>query len=84
MLETIQEMNLVEYIEHLQEIGKENQKEEDNIKEKMEDIEILDEVDPTDQTAVNEQMDNIIVEQRITDLINMRQKDKHIKYHIRF
>ena len=84
MLETIQEMNLVEYIEHLQEIGKENQKEEDNIKEKMEDIEILDEVDPHDQKAVNEQMDNIIVEQRITDLINMRQKDKHIRYHIRF
>ena len=84
MLETIQEMNLVEYIEHLQEIGKENQKEEDDIKEKMEDIEILDEVDPHDQKAVNEQMDNIIVEQRITDLINMKQKDKHIKYHIRF
>ena len=84
MLETIQEMNLVEYIEYLQEIGKENQKEEDNIKEKMEDIEILDEVDPHDQKAVNEQMDNIIVEQRITDLINMRQKDKHIRYHIRF
>ena len=84
MLETIQEMNLVEYIEHLQEIGKENQKEEDDIKEKMEDIEILDEVDPHDQKAVNEQMDNIIVEQRITDLINMKQKDKHIRYHIRF
>ena len=84
MLENIQEMNLVEYIEHLQEIAKENKKEEETIKEKMEDIEILDELDPNDQTAVNEQMDNIIIEQRITDLINMKEKDKHIRYHIRF
>ena len=37
----------------------------------MEDIEILDELDPNDQKAVNEQMDNIIIEQRITDLINI-------------
>ena len=84
MLETIQEMNLVEYIEHLQGIAKENKKEEETIKEKMEDIEILDELDPNDQKAVNEQMDNIIIEQRITDLINMKEKDKHIRYHIRF
>ena len=84
MLETIQEMNLVEYLEHLQEIAKENKKEEDDIKEKMEDIEILDELDPNDQKAVNEQMDNIIIEQRITDLINMKNIDKHIRYHIRF
>ena len=84
MLENIQEMNLVEYIEHLQGIAKENKKEEEDIKEKMEDIEILDELDPNDQKAVNEQMDNIAIEQRITDLINMKQQDKHIRYHIRF
>ena len=84
MLENIQEMNLVEYIEHLQGIAKENKKEEENIKEKMEDIEILDELDPSDQKAVNEQMDNIIIEQKITELINMKEKDKHIRYHIRF
>ena len=84
MLETVQEMNLVEYIEHLKEIALENKKKADALKEKEEDIEILGEKEPHDQNVVNQQMDNINVEQRITALLNMRNVDKHIKYHIRF
>ena len=84
MLETVQEMNLVEYIEHLKEIALENKKKADALKEKEEDIEILGEREPHDQKAVNLQMDNINVEQRITALLNMKNVDKHIKYHIRF
>ena len=84
MLETVQEMNLVEYIEHLKEIALENKKKADALKEKEEDIEILGEKEPHDQKVVNQQMDNINVEQRITALLNMKNVDKHIKYHIRF
>ena len=84
MLETVQEMNLVEYIEHLKEIALENKKKADALKEKEEDIEILGEREPHDQNVVNQQMDNINVEQRITALLNMKNVDKHIKYHIRF
>ena len=84
MLENIQEMNLVEYIEHLKEIALENKKKADALKEKEEDIEILGEKEPHDQKAVNLQMDNINVEQRITALLNMKNVDKHIKYHLRF
>ena len=84
MLETIQEMNLVEYIEHLKEIAQENKKKEDDAKAKEEDIEILGEKEPHDQKAINLQMDNIIVEQKITALLNMKNVDKHIKYHLRF
>ena len=84
MLETIQEMNLVEYIEHLKEIAQENKKKADALKEKEEDIEILGEKEPHDQKAVNLQMDNINVEQRITALLNMKNVDKHIRYHLRF
>ena len=84
MLETVQEMNLVEYIEHLKEIAVENKKKADALKEKEEDIEILGEKEPHDQKAVNLQMDNINVEHRINELINMKNVDKHIKYHLRF
>ena len=77
-------MNLVEYIEHLKEIALENKKKADALKEKEEDIEILGEREPHDQNVVNQQMDNIDVEQRITALLNMKNVDKHIKYHIRF
>jgi len=82
MLENIQEMNLVEYLQHLKEIAVENKKTEE-AKDKTEEIVILDD-DTDDPRIVNEQMDNIIVEQRINELIDMKQKDKRIKYHIRF
>ena len=82
MLENIQEMDLVEYLEHLKEIAVENKKTEE-AKDKNEEIDILDD-DTDDPRIVNEQMDNIIVEQRINELINMKQQDKRIKYHIRF
>jgi len=84
MLETIQDMNLVEYIDHLKDIAKENKQKEDAEQEDPDDIEILDEIVPHDQKRVNEQMDNIVVEQKITDLLNMKTVDKHIKYNIRF
>ena len=82
MLENIQEMNLVEYLEHLKEIAVENKKTEE-AKDKADEIVILDD-DTDDPRIVNEQMDNITVEQRITELVNMKQIDKRIKYHIRF
>ena len=84
MLENIQDMNLVEYIEHLQDIAKENKKKEDVEEDSQDDIEILDEIVPHDQKRVNEQMDNITIEQKITDLLKMKNVDKHIKYKIRF
>ena len=82
MLENIQEMSLVEYLEHLKEIAVENKKTEE-AKDKAEEILILDD-DTDDPQIVNEQMDNITVENRITELINMKLQDKRIKYHIRF
>ena len=84
MLENIQDMNLVEYIEHLKDIAKENKKKEDVEEDSQDDIEILDEIVPHDQKRVNEQMDNITIEQKITDLLKMKNVDKHIKYKIRF
>ena len=42
MLENIQDMNLVEYIEHLKDIAKENKKKEDVEEDSQDDIEILD------------------------------------------
>ena len=84
MLENIQDMNLVEYIDHLKDIAKENKKKEDVEEDSQDDIEILDEIVPHDQKRVNEQMDNIKIEQKITALLNMKSVDKHIKYSIRF
>ena len=45
---------------------KENKKKEDVEEDSQDDIEILDEIVPHDQKRVNEQMDNIKVEQKIT------------------
>ena len=88
MLETIQEMNLVEYIEHLKEIADENKNKINEIdeekKEKNDDLVILNKIVMHDQKTVDEQIDSIFIEQKITDLINMKNIDKHIRYKIRF
>jgi hypothetical protein len=85
MLETIQEMNLVEYIEHLKEIADENKnKITEEPKEKDEDLVLLNKIVLHDQKTVDEQIDSIFIEQKITELINMKNIDKHIRYKIRF
>ena len=80
MLETIQEMNLVEYIEHLKEIATENKMRNDGSGGQ----DILNGIVIHDQKVVDEEIDNIFIEHKITDLINMKNIDKHIRYKIRF
>ena len=84
MLENVQEMNLLEYIEHLMEIALENKNKEENQKEKEGNTDVLREKKYNEKKDENQQMDNIIIEQKITALLNMKNIDKHIKYHIRF
>ena len=84
MLENVQEMNLLEYIEHLMEIALENKNKEENQKEKEGNTDVLREKKYNEKKDENRQMDNIIIEQKITALLNMKNIDKHIKYHIRF
>ena len=82
MCESIQEMNLVEYLEHLKEISDGNDiKESGN---KTNEKEINKEENSQNQDAINNQIDNFIVEQKIIDLMDMKNVDKHIKYKIRF
>ena len=82
MCESIQEMNLVEYLEHLKEISDGNDiKESGN---KINEKEINKEENSQSQDAINNQIDNFIVEQKIIDLMDMKNVDKHIKYKIRF
>ena len=82
MLESIQEMNLVEYLEHLKDMTKNK-----NLKENNNEIDIR-EISQTESMQTNEtcnnEIDNIVVEQKIMDLIDMKNVDKHIKYKIRF
>ena len=84
MLENIQDMTLVEYINHLKDIAKENKEKEVVEEDSQDDIEILDEIVPHDQNRINQQMDNIKMEEKITALLKMKTVDKHIKYNIRF
>ena len=79
MCESIQEMNLVEYLEHLKEISDGNDiKESGN---KTNEKEINKEENSQNQDAINNQIDNFIVEQKIIDLMDMKNVD-YILFHI--
>ena len=82
MFESIQEMNLVEYLEHLKEISDSTNAKESG--KKINENEISKEETSESQEVINNQIDNFIVEQKIIDLMDMKNVDKHIRYKIRF
>ena len=131
MIETVEEMNLVEYIEHLKEIAKEKKELERDKKKnrrgiveekryehpldepKMEEIDYDEKGDAmydeeeglvifddentintigtfntvqTENTlnSVSTSVDEILIEQKITELLDLKTKDRKIRYHVRF
>ena len=130
MIETVEEMNLVEYIEHLKEIAKEKKELERDKKKnrrgdeerryehpldepKMEEIDydekasamydeeeglvIFDDENTintigtfntvqTENTlnSISTSVDEILIEQKITELLDLKTKDRKIRYHVRF
>ena len=82
MLESIQEMNLVEYLEHLKEISDDKDNKED--KNQSDKKEINQKEEFKEKEKIDDQIDNIEVEQKIIDLMDMKNVDKHIRYKIRF
>jgi len=129
MIETVEEMNLVEYIEHLKEIAKEKKelerdkkkprrgeerrfdlieepKEEEinyepekgnTVFDEEEGLVIFDDENTintigtfntvqTENTlnTVSTSVDEILIEQKITELLDLKTKDRKIRYHVRF
>jgi len=84
MLESIQEMNLVEYLEHLKEISQDSNNNKNELKDQLNEQDTSEASNLQNQSNMDDQIDNIIVEQKIMDLMYMKNIDKHIRYKIRF
>ena len=82
MLESIQEMNLVEYLEHLKEISDDKDNKEDKNQSDKKEINKKEEF--KEKEKIDDKIDNMEVEQKIIDLMDMKNVDKHIRYKIRF
>ena len=77
MITKIKEMSLIEYIEHLKQIVEEKTKKE---KKRREDENLPRFDDDNSKAIINE----IIVEQKITKLLDLRKFNKKIRYKIKF